>query len=117
MSIPLAFDRIDGANPKWTILFLHGILGRGSNLRTIAKSFIVARPHWSAFLVDLRGHGRSPKGSPDPSIAAAAGDVLAIAAEAVPTVRAIVGHSLGGKVAMEAARLGGLRSLEHLIVL
>jgi len=60
MSIELAFDRIDGPRSERTIAFLHGILGRGGNLRTIAKRFVEARPQWTAWLVDMRGHGRSP---------------------------------------------------------
>jgi len=65
--VRLAFDRVDGARPESAIAFMHGILGRGINLRTIAKRFVEARPGWTAWLVDLRGHGRSPKGTPKPS--------------------------------------------------
>src|SRR4051812_274891 len=106
MTIDLAFDRIDGPRPERTMLFLHGILGRGNNLRTIARRFIEQRPDWSAWLVDLRGHGRSPKGTPGSSVEAAARDVLNLATRAAPPVRAIAGHSFGGKVALEAARIG-----------
>src|SRR5438128_2263010 len=60
-NMDLAFDRLDGARPRQAIAFLHGILGRGINLRMIAKRFVEALPEWAAWLVDLRGHGRSPK--------------------------------------------------------
>src|SRR6185295_11256364 len=112
-NVDLAFDRIDGARPKRVIVFLHGILGRGNNLRTIARRFVELRPEWSAWLVDLRGHGRSPKGTPEPSLEAAARDVVELA----PSVRAIVGHSFGGKIALEAARIGEIASLEHVVVI
>src|SRR5215467_10611609 len=117
MSIELAFDRIDGPRPERTIAFLHGILGRGNNLRTMAIRFVEGRPQWTAWLVDLRGHGRSSKGTPDPSLEAAARDVLNLAAGAGPPLLAIVGHSFGGKVALEASRIGAVSSLEHVVVI
>jgi pimeloyl-ACP methyl ester carboxylesterase len=103
MHVELSTDRLPGARPERAILFLHGILGSGANLRTIARRFVEARPRWEAWLVDLRGHGRSPKGLPDPRVAAAAADVAALAARVRP-MAAVVGHSFGGKVALEAAR-------------
>lgn len=109
----LAFDRVDGTRPDRAIAFLHGILGRGVNLRTIARRLVEARPDWSARLVDLRGHGGSPKGTPAPTIEAAARDVVDLAGRSDLPFVAIAGHSFGGKVALEAARLGGLKSLDH----
>jgi pimeloyl-ACP methyl ester carboxylesterase len=112
--VDLAFERVDGGQPERAIAFLHGILGRGLNLRTIARRFVEARPNWSAWLVDLRGHGRSPKGTPGPSIEAAARDVLDLSRRADLPVTAILGHSFGGKVALEAARLWSNKSLDHI---
>ena len=117
MSVDLAFQRVDGARPERAIAFLHGILGRGINLRTIAKRFVEARPNWTAWLVDLRGHGRSPKGTPAPSLQAAARDVVNLRAREDLPLLAIAGHSFGGKVALEAARLGGKDSLDHVVVI
>jgi len=115
--VDLAFDRVDGAQPERAIAFLHGILGRGLNLRTIARRLVEARPKWSAWLVDLRGHGRSPKGTPAPSIEAAAQDVLNLSRHADLPLAAIVGHSFGGKVALEASRLGGNKSIDHVFTI
>jgi pimeloyl-ACP methyl ester carboxylesterase len=108
---------VDGAQPEQAIAFLHGILGRGVNLRTIARRLVEARPNWSAWLVDLRGHGRSPKGTPAPSIEAAALDVLDLSQHANLPFAAILGHSFGGKVALEAARLRGSKSLDHVFTI
>jgi pimeloyl-ACP methyl ester carboxylesterase len=83
-------------------IFLHGLLGRGSNLRTLARRFLQTRPGWDAWLVDLRGHGASPKGGADPSLAAAADDVLALCRDGLP-IGALIGHSFGGKVALQMA--------------
>jgi pimeloyl-ACP methyl ester carboxylesterase len=115
MSVELAFERLDGAAPERAIAFLHGILGRGQNLKTIARRFIEARPSWTACLIDLRGHGRSPKSTPGPSLEAAARDVLGLASGIRTPLCAIAGHSFGGKVALEMARLGGIETLEHVV--
>src|SRR5262245_14478466 len=117
MSVDLACDRIDGAQPEWAIAFLHGILGRGKNLQTIAERFVELRPQWTAWLVDLRGHGKSPKGTPGPSLEAAARDVIDLAARAGQPLNAIVGHSFGGKVALEIAGFGESASLDHIVVI
>jgi pimeloyl-ACP methyl ester carboxylesterase len=110
--VNLAFQRIDGSRPKQTVAFLHGILGSGRNLRTIATRFIEQRPEWSAWLVDLRGHGDSPKGSPEPTLEATARDVVTLA-----QVHAIVGHSFGGKVALEALRNREIGTLRHVVTI
>jgi esterase len=117
VSVALAFDRLDGAHSDRAVAFLPGILGRGVNLRTIAKRFLEARPNFSALLVDLRGHGRSPKGTASPSIEAAARDIVDLAARSDLPLSAVVGHSFGGKVALEVARLAALDSLQHVITI
>jgi pimeloyl-ACP methyl ester carboxylesterase len=117
MSVELAFDRVDGERPERAIAFLHGILGRGNNLRTIAKRFVEAQPGWTAWLVDLRGHGRSPRGGPAPSLEAAARDIVDLADRSSQPLAAIAGHSFGGKVALEAARIGAVAPLEHIVVI
>jgi esterase len=117
MSVDLAFDRIAGTRPDWTVAFLHGLLGRRNNLRTIARRFVDARPEWAAMLVDLRGHGESPKGAPSPSLEATADDVAKLAARAEQPVRALVGHSFGGKVALETMRIQAIPSLAHVVVI
>jgi pimeloyl-ACP methyl ester carboxylesterase len=117
MGVKLAFERIDGASPERAIFFVHGILGRGTNLRTIARRFVEARPGWTAWLIDLRGHGQSPKGTPDPSLEGAAQDLVDLAGQASQPLAAIAGHSFGGKVALEAARIGVLAALEHVVVI
>src|SRR5690606_9002126 len=101
---------------RW-IVFLHGILGSGANWRTFARQIVTARPAWGALLVDLRLHGESRDFPPPHTLAAAAGDV-AEALRDLPSgsVRAVLGHSFGGKVGIELARQGPGGSLEHLFV-
>lgn len=117
-SVELAFDAIERPGAHRRALFLHGILGSGPNLRTLARRFVEARPGWDAWLVDLRGHGASPKGSPGPSLAAAAQDVADLASRGAVPVAALIGHSFGGKVALAAvARMPGGHTLEHVVTL
>lgn len=117
MSIELAFTELGGNKPERTILFLHGILGRGTNLKTLAQRFLEERPGWKAVLADLRGHGRSPRNSPEPTLKSAALDVVELVRRTTPPVAAIAGHSFGGKVALESARIGSLENLEHVAVI
>jgi pimeloyl-ACP methyl ester carboxylesterase len=90
------------AGPR--IAFLHGLFGQGRNWNQIAKS--VSGPEGAdarCLLVDLPDHGRSPW-SPEFSLDAYADAVAATLRDAGEGERwAVVGHSLGGKVAMVLA--------------
>jgi esterase len=92
------------APPSRWMVFLHGILGSGSNWRTFANKLIAARPNWGVALVDLRMHGLSQGFGPPHTIAACAADVLAIEPEIPGPIEALLGHSFGGKVALEMLR-------------
>lgn len=81
------------------LLFTHGIYGSGANWRAIARKLIEQRADWSVALVDLRNHGRSGSGEQPHTLAACAGDLAALVA-AQPTIRALAGHSFGGKVVL-----------------
>jgi esterase len=94
--------RSEGAE-RWLAL-THGIYGAGSNWRSIARKLTERRPEWGVVLVDLRQHGRSERGAPPHTIAACADDVRALVAE-LGGVRAIAGHSFGGKVALATRAL------------
>jgi pimeloyl-ACP methyl ester carboxylesterase len=98
-----------GARPAKLVVFLHGILGSGANLRSQARRFVDAFPLWQVALLDLRAHGHSlaSDGRPD-TIASAALDVLDTAATLALPLHAVVGHSFGGKVALEVARTGAV---------
>src|SRR4051812_4343586 len=91
---------------RW-LVFLHGILGSGANWRTFARQVVAARNgDWGALLVDLRLHGDSQGFAPPHTLETAARDIveaLPRVADNVP-VRAVLGHSFGGKVGMELAR-------------
>ncbi|PRY06036.1 pimeloyl-ACP methyl ester carboxylesterase [Pontibacter ummariensis] len=81
------------------LLILHGLFGTLDNWQTLAKRFA---EHYNVFLVDLRNHGRSPH-SEQHDYDAMAADVLELVEELRIPTPAIMGHSMGGKVAMTYA--------------
>jgi esterase len=103
------------ATPTRWLLVLHGLLGRGSNWRSLTRALVEARPHWGGVLVDVRMHGDSQGFAPPHSVASAAED-LDVLARALPgPVEGVLGHSLGGKIALAWA--AGARGLRHLLLL
>ncbi len=95
-----------GATPDKAVLFLHGIFGSGANWRSFARRYVEAKPEWCAVLVDLRMHGESQGFDPPHDLPHAAADVEGLARSFEPSlpVRALVGHSFGGKVVMQTLR-------------
>lgn len=88
-----------------TFLVLHGIFGSGRNWASVARRIVTERAAWRGALVDLREHGRSQSFEPPHTVEAAARDLLGLARETELNVRAVVGHSFGGKVALEFVRI------------
>jgi pimeloyl-ACP methyl ester carboxylesterase len=92
-----------GAGPRPLVL-LHGFLGSARNLATLARGLAERRPDLAVVALDLTGHGASPPLPAAADTAALAADVLASAhALGLGAPLAIVGHSLGGRVALRAA--------------
>lgn len=89
------------ANP--TLVFLHGLGGSLSSWTNVMPAFA---DRYRVAAIDLPGHGGSDKPDPDATdyslagLATAVGEAIA-AANLVPAV--IVGHSLGGAVALQVA--------------
>ncbi|MBD1398604.1 alpha/beta fold hydrolase [Pontibacter sp. JH31] len=81
------------------LLILHGLFGTLDNWQTLAKRLA---EHYNVFLVDLRNHGRSPH-SEQHDYDAMAEDVLRLVDDLQIPTPAIMGHSMGGKVAMNYA--------------
>ena len=92
-----------GEGSRGTVL-LHGFLGSGKNLRALAQRWPALQPDRRILVPDLPGHGASPPLSAQDDPAAVARDLLAAAAS-LPEPIALVGHSLGGRVALAAAAL------------
>jgi esterase len=79
---------------------LHGILGSGTNLRSLARRLTLAHPSWGFVLVDLRNHGLSQGAPPPHTVASAAADLLALGDHLKLPIDGVLGHSFGGKVAL-----------------
>lgn len=92
----------EGSEPGAWLAVLHGIYGAGRNWGSVARKLVEARPEWGALLVDLRQHGDSTGFSPPHTLEAAAGDLRGLPHGG--RVRAVLGHSFGGKVALAYAR-------------
>jgi pimeloyl-ACP methyl ester carboxylesterase len=90
----------DGAVPARWAFFLHGLFGSGDNWQGFARKLVAARPEWGAVLLDLRLHGDSLDVAPPHTLAAAAADVRETVATGPGPARAVIGHSLGGKIAL-----------------
>jgi esterase len=97
MTLELAHDSFGEAGPP--VVILHGLLGSARNWTSIAKE--LAASH-RVVALDLRNHGRSPWAE-TMSFDEMAGDVAAfIERQGFGPVR-LIGHSLGGKIAMRLA--------------
>lgn len=81
------------------LIILHGLFGTLDNWQTFGKHFAT---HYSVYLLDQRNHGRSPH-TPDMNYPAMAEDLKQFM-EANWIYRShIIGHSMGGKAAMQFA--------------
>ena len=81
------------------LLLLHGLFGQGANLRNVARAL---EADFRVHCLDLPDHGRSPWLT-SASLATYAAAVLGWMDQQGLTAAHILGHSLGGKVAMELA--------------
>jgi esterase len=91
----------DGASPGRWIAVLHGIYGAGRNWASVARALVRDRPEWGAVLVDLRQHGESRGFEAPHTVERAAGDLVNLPET---PLRAVLGHSFGGKVALLRGR-------------
>jgi len=91
------------AQQQTPLFILHGLLGSKDNWRSQAKRLSTRQP---VFTLDLRNHGDSPhvKGM---SYRAMANDVLKVATQEGINHFNLLGHSMGGKVAMHLALAHG----------
>lgn len=81
------------------VIILHGLFGSGRNWQTVAHRLA---GRFRVLTPDLRNHGESPHAA-SMSYAEMAADVAALAERLALGPVALVGHSMGGKVAMHFA--------------
>jgi pimeloyl-ACP methyl ester carboxylesterase len=109
MSLELAHIAHGEAGPP--VVVLHGLLGSARNWSSFAKQ--LGATH-RVFALDLRNHGASPWAS-EMSYDQMAEDVRAFPARRGLPAAAVIGHSMGGKVAMRLALTHG-GQVERLVV-
>ncbi|KAJ1914736.1 hypothetical protein IWQ60_008697 [Tieghemiomyces parasiticus] len=103
--VKLAFQRTSSSTPVAArsppLVILHGLFGSKQNWQSLARALSrdLATPVYS---VDLRNHGDSPH-APDMTYEAMAADVARFIEREAGAPAAMVGHSMGGKVAMTLA--------------
>uniref|UniRef100_A0A4W5RQN9 sn-1-specific diacylglycerol lipase ABHD11 n=1 Tax=Hucho hucho TaxID=62062 RepID=A0A4W5RQN9_9TELE len=83
------------------LVFLHGLFGSKSNFHSIAKS-LVQRTGRKVLTVDARNHGTSTH-SADLTYEAMTNDLTHLLAQLHIGKCVLIGHSMGGKVAMTTA--------------
>ena len=81
------------------VVLIHGLFGSLENLNVIAKPL---SEHFRVTNVDLRNHGLSPH-SDEMDYLAMANDIVELMATLKIQKAHLVGHSMGGKVAMQVA--------------
>ena len=80
------------------LVILHGLLGSADNWRSMSRRL---GAHYQVFAVDLRNHGRSPH-SDILEYDVMAADVREFMEQQALRRIMLLGHSLGGKVAMQS---------------
>lgn len=83
------------------LVLLHGLFGSADNWGSIARHFA---QHFRVISIDLRNHGRSPHNESQ-SYTDMADDLLQLCGSLGLEQIYLLGHSLGGKVAMQFATL------------
>jgi len=104
-------------NPNGALVaVLHGILGSGLNWTGFIKHLLSLRPDLQFVLIDLRNHGRSPHYSDENTLLQTAMEVLELQQE-LGSFEAIIGHSFGGKVALQIANIPFFNEIEQYWIL
>lgn len=99
--------RDDGRPP---VVLLHGLFGSLDNLGVLARPL---QEHHATLQIDLRNHGLSPHDA-DAGYDAMSGDVAALLDQLSMKTCILIGHSMGGKVAMRLS--ARLRARVHALV-
>lgn len=93
------------------LILIHGLFGDSDNLKSMSRAL---SDNYYVINLDLRNHGQSPWTDTMPFTAMAA-DVLAVMDQLEISQAHILGHSLGGKVAMEVALTAPERLLSLIV--
>ncbi len=92
------YSAVQGEGKPFVII--HGFLGMGDNWKTLGNKF--AEEGFEVHLLDMRNHGRSPH-TDEMTYDAKAGDVVGYCKSKGLEEIILLGHSMGGKVAMHVS--------------
>jgi pimeloyl-ACP methyl ester carboxylesterase len=95
MAVELAFEEFGSAGSP-PLLILHGFFASSRNWRSVAQQLA---GNFHVYALDMRNHGASPH-DPVMDYEAMAGDVLQFMDTRHLAAAALLGHSMGGEVAM-----------------
>jgi len=109
-TIKLAFEEY-GESAATPLILIHGFFASSRNWRLIAKKLA---EHYHVYVLDMRNHGQSPH-APEMDYPAMAEDLKHFMDEQKLSMASLLGHSMGGKVAMWFA-LTYPEKVDHLIV-
>lgn len=91
--------RGDSAGDAPAVILLHGLFGSASNLGIVARALA---PNFSVYSLDMRNHGLSPRAD-TMSYSDMSEDVAEFIENQDLAPCHVLGHSMGGKVAMQLA--------------
>ena len=97
-ALPLKFDHYGQGSP---LVILHGLLGSRQNWRAVA---VKLKNSFSVYVPDLRNHGTSPHHDSF-GYDEMAEDIKCFLQEHVDVPATLIGHSMGGKLAMRLAAM------------
>ncbi len=107
--LDLAFDE-QGSGPP--LVILHGLFGSARNWQSVARQLA---PEYRVIAADLRNHGRSPH-APSMNYRALTDDVCRLCDRLDLGAVTLLGHSMGGKVAMTLALMAPVRVARLVVV-
>lgn len=99
--MPIELNFLDSGGEGVPLVVIHGLFGSADNWRSHLKAWETRR---RVIALDLRNHGRSPHAE-GMGYDAMAADVLAVLDRLDVPQAHLLGHSMGGKVAISLARL------------
>lgn len=112
MKLNYRLQTAQSPSQRLPVVLIHGLFGNLDNLGVLARDLQQQR---DVVQLDLRNHGLSPR-SPEMNYPAMAQDVLDLLDELQIERAILIGHSMGGKVAMMLSALAPER-INHLIAI
>nr|WP_174505878.1 alpha/beta fold hydrolase [Acinetobacter sp. Marseille-Q1620] len=112
MLLNFQYHQVSQSNKKTPLVLIHGLFGSLSNLGVIARAF---NDSHDIVQIDVRNHGHSPH-SNEMNYQFMAQDVLETMRNLNIDQFTVIGHSMGGKIAMKLAEVAR-QQIEQLVVL